>query len=38
MLNCVRKRGEMGPHGRPRHGWEKNIKLDLKEIRCEGMD
>ena len=21
-----------GPFGRPKHGWENNIKLDLKEI------
>ena len=25
-------------HGRPRHGWEDNIKMDLQEVECEGMD
>jgi hypothetical protein len=24
--------------GRPRHRWEDNIKTDLREIRCGGMD
>jgi hypothetical protein len=23
---------------RPRHRWEDNIKLDLQEVRCGGMD
>jgi hypothetical protein len=26
------------PLGRPRHRWEDNIKLDLKELECEDMD
>ena len=26
------------PLGRPRHRWEGNIKLDLEEVGCEGMD
>jgi len=26
------------PLGRPRRRWEDNVKLDLKEVRCEGMD
>ena len=26
------------PLGRPRHRWEGNIKLDLQEVRCGGMD
>jgi hypothetical protein len=26
------------PLGRPRHRWEDNIKLDLQEVRCGGMD
>jgi hypothetical protein len=26
------------PHGRPRHRWEDNIKMDLLEVGCEGMD
>jgi hypothetical protein len=24
--------------GRPRRGWENNIKMDLKELVCEGME
>jgi hypothetical protein len=30
----VRKR----PLGRPRHRWEGNIKVDLQEMGCGGMD
>jgi len=26
------------PLGRPRCRWEDNIKMDLKEVRCGGMD
>jgi len=26
------------PLGRPRHRWEDNIKVDLQEVGCEGMD
>jgi hypothetical protein len=26
------------PLGRPRHRWEDNIKMDLQEVRCLGMD
>ena len=26
------------PHGRPRHRWEDNIKTDLQEVGCGGMD
>jgi hypothetical protein len=26
------------PLGRPRHGWEDNIRMDLKEIGWEGVD
>jgi len=26
------------PLGRPRHRWEDNIKLDLQEVGCGGMD
>jgi len=26
------------PLGRPRHRWEDNIKLDLQEVGCRGMD
>jgi hypothetical protein len=24
--------------GRPRHRWEDNIKADIQEVECEGMD
>jgi hypothetical protein len=26
------------PLGRPRRGWEDNIKMDLREVGCGGMD
>jgi len=26
------------PLGRPRRRWENNIKMDLQEVECEGMD
>jgi len=26
------------PLGRPRRRWEDNIKLDIQEMGCEGMD
>ena len=26
------------PLGRPRHRWKDNIKMDLKEVLCGGMD
>ena len=26
------------PLGRPRRRWEDNIKIDLLEVECEGMD
>jgi len=28
----------MRPLGRPRHRWKDNIKMDLQEVGCEGMD
>jgi hypothetical protein len=28
----------MRPLGRTRHRWEDNIKMDLKEVGCEGLD
>ena len=28
----------MKPFGRPRRRWEDNIKMDLEEVGCEGMD
>jgi len=34
----VRKPEEMRPLGRPRRRWEGNIKMDLQEVGCEGMD
>ena len=27
-----------GPLGRPRRRWENNIKMDLQEVGCGGMD
>jgi hypothetical protein len=26
------------PLGRPRHIWEDNIKMDLQDVGCRGMD
>jgi len=26
------------PLGRPRRSWEDNIKMDLQEVECAGMD
>jgi len=26
------------PLGRPRSGWEDNIKIDIQEMECGGMD
>ena len=26
------------PLGRPRHSWEDNIKMDLQEVGCGGME
>jgi hypothetical protein len=34
----VGKPEEKIPLGRPRHGWEDNIKMDLRGIGLEGMD
>jgi len=28
----------MRPLGRPRYRWEDNIKMDLQEVGCGGMD
>jgi hypothetical protein len=28
----------MRPLGRPSHRWEYNIKMDLKEVECVGID
>ena len=30
--------GGKRPLGRPRNKWEDNIKVDLQEVGCEGMD
>ena len=30
--------GGKRPLGRPRRRWEDNIKMDLQEVRCGGMD
>jgi hypothetical protein len=34
----VRKPEEKTPLGRPRRRWEDNIKMDLRERGCGGMD
>ena len=34
----VRKPGGKRPLGRPRSRWEDNIKIDLQEVGCGGMD
>jgi hypothetical protein len=34
----VRKPGGKRPLGRPRRKWENNIKMDLQEVECGGMD
>jgi hypothetical protein len=34
----VKKTEEKRPMGRPRRGWEHNIKMDLQEVKCSGMD
>ena len=34
----VGKPEEKRPLGRPRHRWEDNIKMDLQEVGCGGMD
>ena len=26
------------PRGRPRHGWEDNMKTDFQEVECADMD
>jgi hypothetical protein len=36
VLMCKPERKR--PLGRPRHRWEDNIKMDLQEVGCEGMD
>jgi len=34
----VRKPHENGPHTRTRWCWKDNIKMDFKEVGCEGME
>ena len=34
----VGKPGGKRPLGRPRRRWENNIKMDLQEVGCGGMD
>jgi hypothetical protein len=34
----VRKPGGKRPLGRPRRKWENNIRKDLQEVGCGGMD
>jgi hypothetical protein len=34
----VGKPEEKRPLGRPRRSWEDNIKMDLQEMGCRGMD
>jgi hypothetical protein len=34
----VEKPEGKGPLGRPRRRWEDNIKMDLQEVGCGGMD
>jgi len=34
----VRKPEGTRPLGRPRHGWEDNIKMDLQEVGCGGVE
>jgi hypothetical protein len=34
----VVKTGGKRPLGRPRRRWEDNIKMDLQEVGCGGMD
>jgi hypothetical protein len=37
-LVLVGKSEEKRPLGRCRHRWEDNIKMDLHEVECGGMD
>jgi len=36
--NLVGKPEGKRPVGRPRRRWEDNIKMDLQEVGCDGMD
>jgi hypothetical protein len=41
---CIKHNGDVATedymifHGRPRRRWEDNIKMDLQEVGCGGMD
>jgi len=35
---CMEERRGKGPLGRYKHRWEDNIKTDLQEVGCGGMD
>jgi hypothetical protein len=36
-MNLLKPEGRR-PLGRPRHRWENNIKMNLQEVGCGGMD
>ena len=38
MRDVVGKPEERRPHGKLRHRWNDNIKMDLQEVGCGGMD
>jgi len=38
IQGLVGKPGGKRPTGRPRRRWECNIKMDLQEVGCGGMD
>ena len=38
MARMGEKPEERSPLGRPRRRWEDNIKMDLLEVGCKGMD
>ena len=38
VQDLVGKREGRRPLGRPRRRWEENIKMDLQEVGCGGMD
>ena len=37
-VSCMGERRGKRLLGRPRHRWEDNIKMDLQEVGCGGMD
>jgi hypothetical protein len=37
-MSLVRKPERKRPLGRPRRRWEDNIRMDLQEVGCGGMD